>query len=503
MLRWQIDKALQRFLDPDYGPASFASFATNRLGIDFQASEFRSGYEDAVKYAQDKAANTVPTIIQELLEENLNPDEDPKDWRWSELCRALQARFGLAYTERELKKIPRERLDEFLIAKAEEKLLAVDLQDGQRYLSRSYGAESLAEWMRQKFDIRVDPTVLLEMEVDQLRQFLYGKIREAYRKKDIEFPVLTAMRHYLPEKVSGGHLPDREKLYHWAVQRLGTALVTLRNPQAFADPNGFFHAAYQILGEFGLTEEFVRTESRSRIREKLLEIAAQSIPAVDIEEIEARLHEVFSGARQAEEEDARELVDWCKQVLHLELEVETFVGRSQEEALHRILNAYDKKYRPEMRSVERGLILEQLDNAWKSHLLVMDSLRSGVGLRGYAQEDPKIVYKREGMKEFEAMWEGVRERITESVFRMEEMGDDAALSALWAGARATHEVALSALQARQAQEQQAAVQTNTGSEKRIEPIRNVGRKVGRNDPCPCGSGKKYKNCHMRLETGKR
>jgi preprotein translocase subunit SecA len=107
------------------------------------------------------------------------------------------------------------------------------------------------------------------------------------------------------------------------------------------------------------------------------------------------------------------------------------------------------------------------------------------------------------MKEFEAMWEGVRERITESVFRMEEMGDDAALSALWAGARATHEVALSALQARQAQEQQAAVQTNTGSEKRIEPIRNVGRKVGRNDPCPCGSGKKYKNCHMRLETGKR
>jgi len=503
MLRWQIDKALQRFLDPDYGPASFASFATNRLGIDFQASEFRSGYEDAVKYAQDKAANTVPTIIQELLEENLNPDEDPKDWRWSELCRALQARFGLAYTERELKKIPRERLDEFLIAKAEEKLLAVDLQDGQRYLSRSYGAESLAEWMRQKFDIRVDPTVLLEMEVDQLRQFLYRKIREAYRRKDIEFPVLTALRHYLPEKTSGGHLPDREKLYHWAVQRLGTALVTLRNPQAFADPNGFFHAAYQILGEFGLTEEFVRTESRSRIREKLLEIAAQSIPAVDIEEIEARLHEVFSGARQAEEEDARELVDWCKQVLHLELEVETFVGRSQEEALHRILNAYDKKYRPEMRSVERGLILEQLDNAWKSHLLVMDSLRSGVGLRGYAQEDPKIVYKREGMKEFEAMWEGVRERITESVFRMEEMGDDAALSALWAGARATHEVALSALQARQAQEQQAAVQTNTGSEKRIEPIRNVGRKVGRNDPCPCGSGKKYKNCHMRLETGKR
>ncbi|MCS7270820.1 MAG: SEC-C metal-binding domain-containing protein, partial [Gemmataceae bacterium] len=128
----------------------------------------------------------------------------------------------------------------------------------------------------------------------------------------------------------------------------------------------------------------------------------------------------------------------------------------------------------------------------------------GVGLRGYAQEDPKIVYKREGMKEFEAMWEGVRERITEAVFRMEEMGDEAALAALWAGARATHEAAISALQARQALQQQAEMQTNTGGEtKRTEPIRNLGKKVGRNDPCPCGSGKKYKNCHMRLESTKR
>jgi preprotein translocase subunit SecA len=57
-----------------------------------------------------------------------------------------------------------------------------------------------------------------------------------------------------------------------------------------------------------------------------------------------------------------------------------------------------------MHSVERGLVLEQLDSAWKTHLLSMDNLRSGVGLRGYAQEDPKIVYKREGMKEFRLMW---------------------------------------------------------------------------------------------------
>jgi preprotein translocase subunit SecA len=150
-------------------------------------------------------------------------------------------------------------------------------------------------------------------------------------------------------------------------------------------------------------------------------------------------------------------------------------------------------------------VLEQLDGAWKSHLLVMDSLRSGVGLRGYAQEDPKIVYKQEGMKEFESMWEGVSDRVTESVFRIEEMGDEQAQAALWAGARESHAAAISAMQARQAQETEATMQTNTGGgdAKKAEPIRNIGAKVGRNDPCPCGSGRKYKNCHMKMEAGKR
>ena len=173
---------------------------------------------------------------------------------------------------------------------------------------------------------------------------------------------------------------------------------------------------------------------------------------------------------------------------------------------HTLLNAYDQKYRAEMHSVERSLVLEQLDSAWKSHLLVMDNLRSGVGLRGYAQEDPKIVYKREGMKEFDVMWEGVRDRVTEAVFRMEEMGDEEAQAALWAGAREPRTRPRSRrMQARQAQDARPSMQTNAGGEaKKVEPIRNIGQKVGRNDPCPCGSGKKYKNCHMKMDgNGKR
>jgi preprotein translocase subunit SecA len=120
----------------------------------------------------------------------------------------------------------------------------------------------------------------------------------------------------------------------------------------------------------------------------------------------------------------------------------------------------------------------------------MDHLRAGIGLVGYAQEDPKTAYKREGMKEFRTMWEGVEDKVTEAVFRMEET--EAFAEAVWMAGTAVHEAAPRALSADQ------QVLTNSGQgDKKIEPIRNRGEKVGRNDPCPCGSGKKYKACHMR------
>ncbi|NDH07589.1 preprotein translocase subunit SecA, partial [bacterium] len=177
--------------------------------------------------------------------------------------------------------------------------------------------------------------------------------------------------------------------------------------------------------------------------------------------------------------------------LGLKIRQELLVGATKEQARQVLWNAFDDRYRPEMRTMERGLLLAQLDSAWKNHLYTMDHLRSTVGLRGYAQEDPKTVYKREGMKEFESMWEGVEERVTEIVFRMEEAEE--VQDTVWVIGSAIHE---SAPRLEAPAEQQ--VSTNqSGQEVKVETIRNRGERVGRNDPCPCGSGKKYKNCCMK------
>ena len=190
------------------------------------------------------------------------------------------------------------------------------------------------------------------------------------------------------------------------------------------------------------------------------------------------------------------LSDWIQTNLQGDLSPEDLANLQREELEQRLCSIVEDRFRPEIRRMERQLVLQLVDSAWKDHLLAMDHLRSAVGLVGYAQVDPKIEYKREGMKLFDAMWQSIGERSTDLIFRMEQL-DESFVGSTWVETEAKHEQAQSTSQIAD-QQQQAIDATQGGSEKR-EPIRNRGRRVGRNEPCPCGSGKKYKNCCLRKE----
>jgi len=183
----------------------------------------------------------------------------------------------------------------------------------------------------------------------------------------------------------------------------------------------------------------------------------------------------------------------------VDIAVERLTGVSFAQARDILWNAFDARHRPEMRRMERSLLLNQLDTTWKNHLLAMDHLRSGIGLASYAQIDPKTEYKRVGMKEFDNMWEGLSDKTTDIVFRMED-DEELANESVYVIGQLIHEAAPQhrAPETSMQGQQQSAISNSQQSEKKQEPIRNRGDKVGRNDPCPCGSGKKYKNCHMRL-----
>ncbi len=142
----------------------------------------------------------------------------------------------------------------------------------------------------------------------------------------------------------------------------------------------------------------------------------------------------------------------------------------------------------------RSLALRTIDMKWKDHLHAMDVLKSGIGLRGYAQLDPKMEYKSEGGEMFEHMLMSVADEFTDLLFRVrveERTGRE--VEDVWGVSEMRHEQFRVAEYARE-QEQTADA---AGSPAPVKPIR-VDQKVGRNSPCPCGSGKKYKNCCGRF-----
>ncbi len=149
---------------------------------------------------------------------------------------------------------------------------------------------------------------------------------------------------------------------------------------------------------------------------------------------------------------------------------------------------------PTFGDFERQILLWTLDRQWKDHLHNMDALREGVRLRGYAQKDPKIEYAREGYAMFEEMNERVDEQVVEQAFKMhlsEESLDQPAAAAAPAAPAAARAPG-SAIERQPGAGQGAGQGAGGAPATRRAPAR--AGKVGRNDPCPCGSGKKYKKC---------
>ncbi len=159
-----------------------------------------------------------------------------------------------------------------------------------------------------------------------------------------------------------------------------------------------------------------------------------------------------------------------------------------------------------LREYERFFMLQTVDTFWKDHLLALDHLKEGIGLRGYGQRDPLIEYKKESFQLFEAMKEGIEEQILQYLFRFEVRAPEtaparpaAAEPAREEGSAASRRAAaeLSKKQRRRQQDLtlQGTFDPTAGGDFSVGTVRASGPKVGRNDPCPCGSGKKYKKCH--------
>jgi preprotein translocase subunit SecA len=477
MLDHEVSRAVSNFLDRNYGSMAYSAFASSRLGSEFDVKEFvRCDADQAEQLARETALHRSEQNISDWIDENLSDDTDPKEWNWEAITNAVNAHYGTKLKAYDLRKVGKESLAGYLYEAASPNISAVDLSAGRQFFDEDFGVRTITQWANQVLDLRLDANDLKRdglIDPGHIAQKLKARVREVYDKKELEFPVHIGVSRFLPDKTKHPNaVYDREGLLAWAAKRFNANIDA---------------------------EEF-KLFTREQATQRLIEAAQAYLGDGTFRDAIAReVDKYFPNPKEpVATRSLEELSHWSTRRFGRPLEISTpLVDRPT--VVGYLNEAGEATYRPEMREVERTLLLQFLDTGWKDHLYAMDHLRSGIGLVSYAQVDPKVQYKREGKVLFERMWENYEGKVCSLIFRLEDV-DPNFVSHLWRISSTEHQQYQEAPPATPAggdirQQQDAAIESSKGSAP-VEPIRNRDKKVGRNDPCPCGSGKKFKNCCM-------
>ncbi|CAM4525337.1 preprotein translocase subunit SecA [Corallococcus exiguus] len=245
-------------------------------------------------------------------------------------------------------------------------------------------------------------------------------------------------------------------------------------------------------------EEDVKTRVKTR-SERVISWADFREMVLDaVEDVVVSMTDTYAPTRSSDTWDIASLANSVKESLNLEMGFEGVGNRDelQEQiyaAAEKVFTAREQEFGEDFMRFLQYRYLATIDQLWKDHLLAMDHLRQGIGLRGYGQKDPKQEYKKEGYTGFMQMLDAIKTQFVSQMMRVQARS---ASSAAEETAR---------IQRQLAQQQKKAVEGRADAEGKIEeatatPVAQreaaAGPKpVGRNEPCPCGSGRKYKKCH--------
>jgi preprotein translocase subunit SecA len=252
-------------------------------------------------------------------------------------------------------------------------------------------------------------------------------------------------------------------------------------------------------GKYGatITGDEIRALSVPELHKRLVQISREANKAVE-KEIDAAIEKMPDGAQ---------LAGWVSNRFRIPLAADEFDDEPKDEMRARLYEWGHAFLRSELTELERAVLLQIYDSTWKDHLYAMDQLRETIGLQGYAEKDPRIEFKRQGSLLFQEFMKGIRERVTDMIFKVRmqqtfvmknvytnpveqfQVSDSYGVAASPAAQEVRAERAAAA-----ASESEHVSSSSRESEQRVATIVNDTPKVGRNDPCPCGSGKKYKQC---------
>ncbi|UCC23016.1 MAG: preprotein translocase subunit SecA, partial [Planctomycetota bacterium] len=448
MIEASVEKNCAAILDKSYPGKCIIEWARTNFGVDLKASDIADAKADEIErlikdLAKDSTANEISLSMGEYLEDY----SDPGSWDVAGLCKWAMSSFRVSLSAAKVKLQKPDEIEQQLISAAAEQIDKKDCSQLIEFFKEDFAVRTFAEWARAKFDIKLDIERLKSLNVSQIRQLVLEETAAKYRQREIEYPVEFAMNMvYGPE---GPNVYAFESLADWAMKKYNARLSV--EQIANAKPR----ALHRQLLE--LSERFNDGQLERELADKVVRLGVA------------------------------ELVSWANERFEASLSEDDIGDGPQREERH--AEVAKEFLRAELSDLEKYVLVQIYDSTWKDHLYTMDHLKDSIHFRAFAERDPKTEYKREGFRLFNEMLETIEDRVTDIIFKV-HLEAGARARSVWRVSRTAHdEVGQFAM----AERQRAAAQAPQG-EPKVKQIRLDQPKVGRNDPCPCGSGKKYKKC---------
>lgn len=445
MIEAAITKSCGTILKDNYPYKCIAEWAGTNFGVDLKIADIK-GLEieeiefDIKRLAKTEAANNISLSIGEYLEDY----SDPSTWDTAELSKWAMSSFKVSLSSSKIKNLSPEEIEEELVEASAEQIEKKDCSTLVEFLKEDFQVRTLLDWAQGRFDIKLDIEKLKGLKPQEAHDLLVEKANEKYKQREIEYPVEFAMSMVFG--AAGPNVYGYETLATWANKKYDADMSATK----------------------------LQDITPQKLQTRLLELSRSYN--------NGKLEQIIDDKKSSLGPD--EFISWFNERFEASLTVEDIT-----EDCDKIYQAGNEFMRKELSDLERYILLQVYDSAWKDQLRNMDHLKDGIWMRSLAEKDPKTEYKREGYRMFQDMLETIEGRITDIVFKV-HLEAGAKAKSVWNVSQTAHdEVSQFAM----AEKQRAAAQAPQG-EKVVRQIKIEAPKVGRNDSCPCGSGKKYKKC---------
>ena len=471
-----VTDAVYMYLDRNYVANCVAEWVRENLNVSIDPQRIRDkDREDLHRLIRLDAKQESAAVIRVTIGEYMLQDTDREQWDLRGLADWAKNLFGARLKTSRLQEMAPDEVVAELEAAAEKRIDEADLTPLDQFLVPDYSEKKLANWSKGRFsgELKAEDYAGIE-DLESVVVKVMSHAREAYRRREITYPIDFAIDM---TSVSMPQDPQRalERFCGWVKAKYELDWDPRSLPST--DPH---ELRGLLIAEAEKWDEHRIAERAQRI------VAAGSSP----QELE-KWFRTNCNAVMSDEEKARAVED------------PTIVAQEKIAAI----------LRGELTQFERWVLLQIVDHAWKDHLYSMDQIKESIGFRSFSQRDPRIEFKREAGRLFDEMQQTIRDKVTDLIFKARltpqapPPASDGAVRPVRPGpsgpvARPAQPAIAAAAAAATAagtawQRRDLAVAERAGSAgatAKRKPIRRTTPVIGRNEPCPCGSGKKYKNC---------